>query len=149
MAAPDCKHEPFQVAKVFGDGFRRAGKASVGLEIDRADAAAQPLEERGHDDGAGAANAVERDVKSPAPNALDVDVWYRKDTIDVSLNRTIVCLDRLRARPSARAEFPARRAHASRCLRRSRETGPVGPMNLSAFHSMGLWLAEIIRPPAA
>ncbi len=26
---------------------------------------------------------------------------------------------------------------------------PVGPMNLSAFHSMGLWLADSITPPAA
>ena len=26
---------------------------------------------------------------------------------------------------------------------------PDDPMNLSAFHSIGLWLAEIMRPPAA
>jgi hypothetical protein len=38
------------------------------------------------------------------------------------------------------------RMSAPSCAERNR---PLGPMNLRAFHSMGLWLAVIAKPPAA
>ena len=83
-----CLHEPFQITEVLGNRFRRPRKAAVRLEIDRRDLAAQPLEKRRHDRSAGAAAAVERDVEFARANTRDVEVRYRKDTIDVSLNGT-------------------------------------------------------------
>ena len=113
---PNCraglKHEPFQVAEILGNRFRRTRKSAVGLEVDRADATAQPLEKRRHDDRAGTAHAVERDVKPAPPNSFDVEVRYREDTIDVSLNGTVVFLDRSELIPRrARNSLLDQRAH--------------------------------------
>jgi hypothetical protein len=58
--------------------------------MDRRDVTAQPFEQRRHDGRAGAAHAVERNAKLVRPNAVDVEVRYREDTFDVSLNGTFV-----------------------------------------------------------
>src|SRR6185312_3128423 len=94
------KHEPFQVAEVFGDGFGRARKAPVRLEIDRRHPAAQPIEQRRHDHRAGATHAVERNGEPSSANPFDIDVRYRQNTIDVSLNCTVVDGDRAERIPT-------------------------------------------------
>src|SRR5262249_22155297 len=86
-------HEPLELAQILRNWFRRTGKAAVALEIDGRHDAAEPVEQRRHDHRAGAADAVQRDMKLPPANRLDVEVWYRKDTFDVSLDRTVVDLD--------------------------------------------------------
>src|SRR5262249_51948401 len=104
--------ECLELTQVLRNWFWRTRKAAVALEIDRCDDASEPIEERGHDHRAGAANAVEGDVKSSPANALDVEVRYREDTFEVSLNRTIIGLDAAQRIPRrARNAFLHERAH--------------------------------------
>ena len=149
MSAPDSQHEPFQLAEVLGDRLRRTRKSAVRLQVDRRHLAAEPLEQRRHDDRAGAAHAVERDLELARANPLDVEVRDRQDTFDVSRDAP--------GRPSSTVPSLSHVARGIPLLDQRAHLGafgasrnrPVGPMNLSAFHSIGLWLAEIIRPPAA
>src|SRR5438094_5710044 len=84
------EHEPFQIAEVFGHGFRGTRKAAIGLEIDRHDLAPQPLQERGHDDRPRPANAVQSHLEAPRPNALHIQVGDAEHSLQMALNRTLI-----------------------------------------------------------
>ena len=78
---------------------------------------------------------------------LDVEKREREDRVDVPRDRVAVVGSIVAELVPRRARNPAvdERAHRRRPRRASRKS-PLGPMNLSAFHSIGLWLAVIIEP---
>jgi hypothetical protein len=79
---------------------------------------------------------------------VDVEERDREDLRDVAVHGAgIFPIAPISPQP-ARGISPSRSARISAPCSASRNM-PDGPMNLSAFHSIGLWLAVTASPPAA
>ena len=101
------------------------------------------------DGPAGAAHAVERHVEALRPDRRDVDHRQREDLGEVPLRSPPGPPAPRRAPPTRCAAGPPPPAPAPRAPASPSRKIPSGPTNLSAFHSIGLWLAVRISPAPA
>ena len=63
MSAPTLPHQPAQLAQILRHRLGGPGEAAVGLQVDPAHPAAEPLEQRKDRDRSGAAHAVQRNLE--------------------------------------------------------------------------------------
>ena len=131
-----------------GTGSGAPREAAVGLQVDAAHPAAQPLEQRRDGGRAGAAHAVERDMEARGADGGDVDHRAARGPRRGAGRRPRGPRARRRSRPSPSAAGPASASARTRAPASASRKIPSGPTNLSAFHSIGLWLAVRISPAA-
>ena len=149
MSAPLSPHQPPSSPRFSGTGSGARGKRPSGsrlMPLTRQPSRSSSGEDR---DRAGAAHAVERDLeaagagsrrrRSSAARARRRGAARPPPRSSRTLAEAVPARSRRALPPPARA--PAAPASASRKI-------PSGPTNLSAFHSIGLWLAVRIRPAA-
>lgn len=137
---------PAERAEVLGQRLGRPGEVPVRPIVNGEHLAAEPPQEAGAEHRADAVDAVDRDPELLFPDRFDVD--HLEDPF-------LMQRKRVRQDPdSAVVAFGAVRQislivqieQSGRLAGREKRSG-ARPMNLSAFHCGGLWLAVMAMPP--
>src|SRR6266513_2243215 len=103
--AVGIENELLKLTEILSNGLGGTGESAVGLHVDRGELASEQLKEDGHEDAAGATDAIQSDLESALPDSLHIEKRKGEDFFNVIARGVLVLRDHTELVPARARNF--------------------------------------------